>query len=76
VALDGDTIAVIGGETNSGEEAQMATVDMKTLSVERGEWLVQPEMNVAREDHACLVMEIDGRKGNLGFQKTDPYNVL
>jgi len=65
VALDVDTIAVIGGESGQGEDSAAATMDMKTYSVERGEWLTQPEMATARKDHACLVVEIDGNKGIL-----------
>lgn len=59
VALSKTMFAVIGGET---EEAT-ATSDMKTYDSETNEFVTQPSMTQSRKDHACLVVEINDKKG-------------
>ena len=54
--------AILGGETDES----MATATMKTYDVENEEWITQPEMAQNRKDHACLVIEIDGNRGECG----------
>ena len=59
VALSDTVFAILGGETDEA----MATPTMKTYDVENEEWITQPEMAQNRKDHACLVIEIDGNRG-------------
>ena len=64
VALSDTVFAILGGETDES----MATPTMKTYDVENEEWITQPEMAQNRKDHACLVIEIDGSRGEFGMR--------
>eukprot|EP00095_Tigriopus_kingsejongensis_P005001 snap_masked-scaffold139_size317827-processed-gene-0.5 protein:Tk05001 transcript:snap_masked-scaffold139_size317827-processed-gene-0.5-mRNA-1 annotation:"kelch domain-containing protein" len=72
VALSKTMFAIVGGET---EEA-MATNDMKTFDSETNEFVTQPSMAQTRKDHACLVVEINDKKGIVVTGGVDENDVL
>ena len=72
VALSDTVFAILGGETDEA----MATPTMKTYDVENEEWITQPEMAQNRKDHACLVIEIDGNRGEAQLRQSNVFTKL
>ena len=72
MALSDTVFAILGGETDEA----MATPTMKTYDVENEEWITQPEMAQNRKDHACLVIEIDGNRGEAQLRQSNVFTKL
>ena len=62
VALDQDTLVVIGGKTNGFLNNILSLMEMKDVAGS-GSWIGLPSMSQSREGHGCEVTHYQGRRG-------------